>query len=114
MDKDKILQQLESGKVGTDEQLSDLEKTIEFHKTLKKTHEERMALQEEIAHIAAAKPRMLEPTHEFQKDTRYWELESELRIKNFELDKFNFNAQMEQLDKTIAAKEAEYKRLKGE
>jgi len=114
MSKDKILEQLESGRVGTEEQLSELEKTINFHKEIRKLQVEKMDLNEQIAKIAAAKPRAVEPTHEFQKEDKYWELEAELRIKNFQLDKLNFESQLEHLDKTIKAKEEEYSRLKGE
>lgn len=114
MDKDKFLEQLESGKVGTDSQVSELEKSIAQHELTLNLQLEKNLIEEEINKIAAAKPRIIEPSHEFQKEDRYWELESILRLKSFEINKLNFEMQLEHLYKTIDAKKKELARLKGD
>ena len=114
MAKDKILEQLETGKVGNEQQLSDLEQNIAMHEEALSLGDEVLRIEEEINKIAVAKPRILEATHEFHNDDSYWELESELRTVKFAQKKMGLLDQRKNLVRSIEEKKKEYERMKGE
>lgn len=114
MEKNKFLKQLEEGKEGFKKQIEALEKSIEEHKTQRELMIKTFDLQQEVNGLAAAHPKVLEPTHEFQKLDRYWELETQLRELSMEMEAVAHSSKLRSIDSTIKAKEDELIRMKGD
>lgn len=114
MVENKILQQLESGKIGTEKQIKEQKEAIERHKALYKLNCDKFKLEEEITKLACEKPKALNPTHEFQTDDKYWDLEAQIRKINFEVAKLNHESSLKNLQSTIDNQEKELERLQGD
>lgn len=114
MSKDKLLEKLESGKVGTDEQIAEIESRIQFHEDTLKVQDDLFEAKRAINIIAADKPKIIKPEFEFHNNDEYWALESKIRLLNFKSEELNHKIRREGLVKTIEQQKKELMRMKGE
>lgn len=113
-EKNKFLEQLENGKVGTPEQIADLKESIAVHKKnyelTQQMHDNRIAL----AKVITDNPKKLSPDYEFHNVDEYWSLEVQKELLKLEQEKLQHNLNMKQLQQTIDSKEKELERLEGD
>lgn len=114
MSKDKLLEQLESGRIGTEEQIKEQEDKISFHEETLKVQDELFEAKKAINILAADKPKIIKPEFEFHNNDEYWALESKIRLLNFKIEELNHKIRREGLVKTIEQQKKELQRLKGE